>query len=760
MKENPSEVQNDQRKARSNEPRNKLSTSRTQKKECESCHEMVYVTQFYLHFKSCKIYFLDMKKLPSGFECRLCSHQTTHNEGLALKPRIRMYNHLKDSHSEKFDISNRDEMQEDKKPERNNKNDQLKAEKMPERKNENDIMEDNCQLCNEIISETTLSDHVLSCLFYPAIIKKPAIGFGYECIECQFKSEAKSAFNVIQNHIKFAHSDKVLISKYSDRGYECCECEFKSEAKSALNIVRNHIRFVHPEKVSASNESSNLIENTAEYQKTKKLSQSKSKIHKLQRKSVRAEDKENGPILPKNAKLDESRHLVDPNVILKENRKRSNQLPLILELNPQSQGRHSIENTEECHETKKASQSKSKTHRLQRKTVKDEDKENRPILPKTNQSNISPTRLDESRHLVDPNVILKENRKRCNKLPLMLELNPQSQRRNSIENTEECRETKKLSQSKSKIHKMKRKSDKEEDKENSPIFPKNTKLDESRHLVNRNVTHKENGKRSNKFPLMLELNPQSQGRNLIENTEECQETKKISQSKSKIHKFQRKSGKGEDKENSPIVPKNNQNNISANRLDQSRNLVDPNVILKENRKRCNNLNSRTDKNKGGIKRIKNSSKPILTIENQSDEIELKEHKNVEEIDCYKCKLCPYKSASVELMAQHFTTNHEVGSDFNTATENQECHQNTPTTNNSVLMEVKSEVQKSDFKSVSKFKVESNEPTTIVECPMCSKPYTLLSDLGDHMTKFHRIPLNIQRKLLKGKKSLAIIQEDL
>ena len=250
-----------------------------------------------------------MKKLPSGFECRLCSHQTTHNEGLALKPRIRMYNHLKDSHSEKFDISNRDEMQEDKKPERNNKNDQLKAEKMPERKNENDIMEDNCQLCNEIISETTLSDHVLSCLFYPAIIKKSASGFGYECIECQFKSEAKSALNVIQNHIKFAHSDKVLISKYSDRGYECCECEFKSEAKSALNIVRNHIRFVHPEKVRASNESRSLIENTAECQETKKSSQRKSKIHKLQRKSAREKDKENIPILPKNA----------------------NQLPLILE---------------------------------------------------------------------------------------------------------------------------------------------------------------------------------------------------------------------------------------------------------------------------------------------------------------------------------------------------------------------------------------------------------------------------------------------
>merc|ERR1712051_162130 len=87
-------------------------------------------------------------------------------------------------------------------------------------------------------------------------------------------------------------------------------------------------------ELNPQSQGSNLIENTAEYQKTKKLSQSKSKIHKLQRKSVREENKENSPILPKNAKLDESRHLVDPNVILKENRKRSNQLPLILELNP------------------------------------------------------------------------------------------------------------------------------------------------------------------------------------------------------------------------------------------------------------------------------------------------------------------------------------------------------------------------------------------------------------------------------------------
>ena len=51
----------------------------------------------------------------------------TLNEGLELKPRIRMYNHLNNKHSEKFDLSNRDELQEDKKPERNNKNDQLKA---------------------------------------------------------------------------------------------------------------------------------------------------------------------------------------------------------------------------------------------------------------------------------------------------------------------------------------------------------------------------------------------------------------------------------------------------------------------------------------------------------------------------------------------------------------------------------------------------------------------------------------------------------
>ena len=110
----------------SNGPRDKL-TQKVQKKECESCLEMIYVAQFHLHFKSCKIYFMHMRKLPSGFECRLCSHQTTHNEGLALKPRIRMYNHLNNIHSEKYDLSNRDELQEDQKPERNNKNDQLKG---------------------------------------------------------------------------------------------------------------------------------------------------------------------------------------------------------------------------------------------------------------------------------------------------------------------------------------------------------------------------------------------------------------------------------------------------------------------------------------------------------------------------------------------------------------------------------------------------------------------------------------------------------
>ena len=56
--------------------------------------------------------------------------------------------------------------------------------------------------------------------------------------------------------------------------------------------------------------------------------------------------------------------------------------------------------------------------------------------------------------------------------------------------------------------------------------------------------------------------------------------------------------------------------------------------------------------------------------------------------------------------------------------------------------------------------EPNESIRKVECPMCFKQCTFLSDLEDHMTKFHRIPHSVQNKLLKGRKPLAIIRENL
>jgi hypothetical protein len=57
------------------------------------------------------------------------------------------------------------------------------------------------------------------------------------------------------------------------------------------------------------------------------------------------------------------------------------------------------------------------------------------------------------------------------------------------------------------------------------------------------------------------------------------------------------------------------------------------------------------------------------------------------------------------------------------------------------------------------RLEPNESTRKVECPMCFKQCTFLSDLEDHMTKFHRIPHSVQKKLLKERKSLLAICND-
>ena len=82
--------------------------------------------------------------------------------------------------------------------------------------------------------------------------------------------------------------------------------------------------------------------------------------------------------------------------------------------------------------------------------------------------------------------------------------------------------------------------------------------------------------------------------------------------------------------------------------------------------------------------------------------------------------------------------------------------------NQIQYDVKTELKEEiiGFEANVEKRLEPNELTKKVECPMCFKQCTLLSDLEDHMTKFHRIPHSVQNKLLKGRKPLAIIRENL
>ena len=67
----------------------------SKQKKCESCDEMFFDWQLKLHIKSCHKYFLHMEKLPNGYFCKLCLLETTTNEDESQKPRVRMYQHLK-----------------------------------------------------------------------------------------------------------------------------------------------------------------------------------------------------------------------------------------------------------------------------------------------------------------------------------------------------------------------------------------------------------------------------------------------------------------------------------------------------------------------------------------------------------------------------------------------------------------------------------------------------------------------------------------
>ena len=57
-------------------------------------------------------------------------------------------------------------------------------------------------------------------------------------------------------------------------------------------------------------------------------------------------------------------------------------------------------------------------------------------------------------------------------------------------------------------------------------------------------------------------------------------------------------------------------------------------------------------------------------------------------------------------------------------------------------------------------LEPRELTAIHICPMCFKKYASLSDLESHISLFHRIPKNVQRKSMQGGQSMSIITQTL
>ena len=56
--------------------------------------------------------------------------------------------------------------------------------------------------------------------------------------------------------------------------------------------------------------------------------------------------------------------------------------------------------------------------------------------------------------------------------------------------------------------------------------------------------------------------------------------------------------------------------------------------------------------------------------------------------------------------------------------------------------------------------DPNELTTIYKCPMCFKKFATLSHIENHIFKFHKIPLKVQRQSMHGGHAMSIIKEKL
>ena len=53
-----------------------------------------------------------------------------------------------------------------------------------------------------------------------------------------------------------------------------------------------------------------------------------------------------------------------------------------------------------------------------------------------------------------------------------------------------------------------------------------------------------------------------------------------------------------------------------------------------------------------------------------------------------------------------------------------------------------------------------ELTTIYKCPMCFKKFANLPHIEKHIFKFHKIPIDVQRRSMHGGHAMSIIKEKL
>ena len=163
------------------------STERDAKKECEHCFVWVSEQNFEKHVVSCKLYRKFMKKNSVGYECKICPSMAKYRKNLIA--------HLKEKHQENLDSG---ELPANLSLDSNNEKKNPKNEKIVANKK---TCKKECEFCNELISESMLPKHIVSCKLFYKFMKKSDVGF--ECILCQNNQTHRQN---MYGHVRDKHS--------------------------------------------------------------------------------------------------------------------------------------------------------------------------------------------------------------------------------------------------------------------------------------------------------------------------------------------------------------------------------------------------------------------------------------------------------------------------------------------------------------------------------------------------------------------------